>query len=115
MDPDVSRMSGDATKAIALASTLFIQQLAASSLRHATEHKRKNFKFSDIDSVSRQDHRYVDMGLHDFLKNDKVFQEMHTRIDCTENHRPTSRQKKGSAEDAKQTSRPLTDFFRQQQ
>ena len=75
-DEEVKRVSGDAVRMIAEATGMFLGVLASKSLSHAVSQKRKNFKFSDIEHVSRKDRRMVDMGLHMSFENEEPFRQL---------------------------------------
>lgn len=75
-DEEVKRVSGDAVRMIAEATGMFLGVLASKSLSHAVSQKRKNFKFSDIEHVSRKDRRMVDMGLHVSFENEEPFRHL---------------------------------------
>ncbi|EFN59540.1 hypothetical protein CHLNCDRAFT_56806 [Chlorella variabilis] len=68
VDDEVQRVSADAVRAIAKATELFVQQLAARALQHAQAGKRKNFKEPDVAHVAGRDRRLVDMGLREVLE-----------------------------------------------
>lgn len=72
-DEEVKRVSGDAVRIVAEATGMFLGVLASKSLAHATSQKRKNFKFSDIEYVSRKDRRMMDMGLPLSFESEKAF------------------------------------------
>lgn len=55
VDDEVQRVSADAVRAIAKATELFVQQLAARALQHAQAGKRKNFKEPDVAHVAGRD------------------------------------------------------------
>ena len=55
MDEEVARVSADAVRAVAKATELFVQQLAARALEHAQAGKRKNFKLPDLLHVAGRD------------------------------------------------------------
>lgn len=117
MDPEVDRMGADAVRALSKATALFIESLAAKSLAHAQQSKRKNFKFADIEAVAKRDRRLNDMGLADFFKNDRAFEGVHAARQDAENEGKAGgrgRPKKDGAaqeEEAQKAMRPLTDFF----
>ena len=75
-DEEVKRVSGDAVRMIAEATGMFLGVLASKSLSHAVSQKRKNFKFSDIEHVSRKDRRMVDMGLHVSFEHEEPFRHL---------------------------------------
>eukprot|EP00887_Chlorella_sp_A99_P005767 scaffold1.g5767.t1 len=77
VDPDVSRISADAVRALAKATELFVGGLALKALDHAVAAKRKNFKFEDVAAVARRDRRCMDMGLPDVLARDPAFAPVH--------------------------------------
>lgn len=78
MDSEVQRLSSDAARCISKATAIFIEFLAVKSLEKASTFKRKNLKFSDIQAAASHDRRLRDMGLPEFLREDEVFQEIHS-------------------------------------
>lgn len=80
MDPDVDRMAGDAVKVLSKATALFVELLATKALTQATALKRKNFKFSDIETVAKKDRRLVDMSLPEMFEKDAAFEEVRLKI-----------------------------------
>jgi len=118
MDSEVDRMTADAVRAMAKATSLFIGLLATKAYTHAAHLKRKNFKFSDIEAVASKDRRMGDMGLPQTLREDAVFQEVHGRADAENQNRTANKNKRdaiktgeGDGEEVKEKIRPLTDFF----
>ena len=57
VDGEVKRVSADAVRAIAKATELFVQQLAARALQHAQASKRKNFRAPDVAHLAGRDRR----------------------------------------------------------
>lgn len=116
MDPDVDRIAADATKALSKATALFVELLATKAINHATQLKRKNFKFSDIEAVAKRDRRMVDMGLPELFEKDKAFEEVRTK--AAEEGQPKRGGRKAAGEGGdgeeqqKKKMRPLTDFFK---
>lgn len=122
MDPEVDRMGADAVRAVAKATALFVQALAAKALATAAGQKRKNFKFSDIEMAAKRDRRLVDVGLPELFGKDAAFAEVRARA-AEEEERKARGGKKGAAEaegegggaeggpPRKKQARPLTDFF----
>lgn len=80
MDPDVDRMAGDAVKVLAKATALFVELLATKAYSQATALKRKNFKFSDIETVAKKDRRLGDMGLPEMFEKDAAFEGVRNKI-----------------------------------
>ncbi|KAI8103997.1 hypothetical protein M9435_006523 [Picochlorum sp. BPE23] len=78
-DEEVKRVSGDAVRVIAEATGMFIGLLATRSLEYAKAQKRKNFKFSDIESAARSDSRMKEIGLPISFEHEDVFVEMKKR------------------------------------
>ena len=78
MDSEVQRLSTDAARCISKATAIFVEFLAVKSLERSSSLKRKNFKFSDIQAAASHDRRLRDMGLPQFLREDEVFQEIHS-------------------------------------
>lgn len=78
-DEEVKRVSGDAVRVIAEATGMFIGLLASKSHEYAKGQKRKNFKFSDIESVARGDSRMREIGLSLSFEYEDVFVQMKQR------------------------------------
>ena len=117
MDPEVLRIKAEGTQVLAKSTQLFLELLAKKAYLHAVGQKRKNFKFSDIVSVSKRDRRFIDMGLGDFFENDGAFADVHERILEEANSRAGAKRdgfnkNVGIKKDAENT-KPLTSFFAQ--
>lgn len=113
MDPDVARMSADAVRALSLATTLFIEMLAENSLDNAKHMKRKNFKFSDIEDVSRLDRRLMDMGLLELLEHDSVFAELKDKAEEENKNRLANKKANEQQKDANKGMKNIGSFFGQ--
>ena len=117
MDSDVERVAADAIRAISKATALFVELLATKALAQAALGKRKNFKYTDIESVAKRDRRIVDMGLPELFQKDAVFEETRTRLEEEKSgvgRKGVGRKGAAGAEaEAREQKkmRPLTDFF----
>lgn len=73
LDPDVSRVSADAVRAVAKAAELMLENLAIKSYAIASSSKRSTVKFADVDRAARSDARYSDVGLAEIFANEDIF------------------------------------------
>ena len=115
MDPDVDRISADGARALAKATSLFVEMLACKACDHARQLKRKNFKFADIEAVAQRDRRTGDMGLPQLLAEDAAFAEVHDKERAGEENQEGKAGKRPASEvaqeEAAKNTRPLTSFF----
>lgn len=116
LDAEVSRMSADAVKAVAKATELFIQLLAAKSAAVAKTSKRRAPKFSDLERAVRSDRRFVDMELKKVFAED-MFAEArgegsHAKENVEKKHAKASAKATAKADAEKAAgTRSITDFF----